>query len=131
MEMRRKLVMRIRMLGARERAVRRRRIWTEKATSLPELGFLTRRSTRGTRGTVVGKPAVALTLEPEEVGFGLNVGMGVKVCIAVAGDVAEFDDCDGVCCAFAAVGATRVIAIAMAVSLMIFPRDLIASSEFP
>jgi len=53
------------MLGAREMTVRRRRSWTEKATSLPEVGFFTRRSTRGIKGTVVGRLEVELTLEPE------------------------------------------------------------------
>jgi hypothetical protein len=80
---------------------------------------------------------VALTLEPEEEDLGFSGGIGVKVCIAEFGDVAElgdfteFDDWDGVCCALTATGAARVIAMAMAVSPMIFPRDLMASSEFP
>ncbi|MGA2545756.1 MAG: hypothetical protein ABSF43_04370 [Rectinemataceae bacterium] len=83
---------------------------------------------------------MALTLEPEEEDLGFSGGIGVKVCIADAadagdvaefGDFTEFDDWDGVCCAFTAAGTARVIAMAMAVSLMIFPRDLMASSEFP
>jgi hypothetical protein len=50
MEIRRKLVMRMMMLGARERAVRRRRSWREKATSWPDSGFLMVRSMKGIPG---------------------------------------------------------------------------------
>jgi hypothetical protein len=50
MEILRKLVIRMMMLGARERTVKRRRSWREKATSCPLWGFLTERSIKGTTG---------------------------------------------------------------------------------
>jgi hypothetical protein len=50
MEILRKLVMRRMMLGARERTVRRRSNWREKATSRPLSGFLIERSIKGTTG---------------------------------------------------------------------------------
>jgi hypothetical protein len=46
--------------------VRRRSSCTEKATSLPVVGFFILKSTMGTRGTLVGSPDVERTLEPEE-----------------------------------------------------------------
>jgi hypothetical protein len=54
MEILRKLVIRMMMLGARERTVRRRRSWREKATSCPPSGFLTVRSIKGTTGAPGG-----------------------------------------------------------------------------
>jgi len=53
------------------------------------LGFLTRKSTSGTRGTVVGRPEVGRTLDPEELGLALDEGAegdGAKA------DIAEFGD---------------------------------------
>jgi hypothetical protein len=58
MDMRRKLVIRMIMLGARDRTVRRRRSWREKATSLPDSGFLTVRSIKGITGSAGGEGMV-------------------------------------------------------------------------
>ena len=61
----RKLVIRIRMLGARESRVSRSRSCREKATSWPLWGFLILRSIKGT-GVVegVGIAAVPSVLKP-------------------------------------------------------------------
>jgi hypothetical protein len=42
------------MLGARDRTVRRRRSWREKATSCPDSGFRIVRSTKGITGSACG-----------------------------------------------------------------------------
>jgi hypothetical protein len=79
--------MRRRMLGANEMTVRRRRSWTEKATSLPVVGFFTLRSIMGTKGTVVGSPEVERTLEPSCPDWrDAEEGVGVIVLIAELGD---------------------------------------------
>jgi len=54
MEMRRKLVIKINKLGARERTVNNSRIWREKATSLPVVGLRTETLTKGTTGFAGG-----------------------------------------------------------------------------
>jgi hypothetical protein len=55
----RKLVIKIKILGARESSVKRRRSWREKATSLPLSGFLIVRSINGT-GVVAGGAGTAM-----------------------------------------------------------------------
>jgi hypothetical protein len=50
METRRKLVVKMMMLGARDRTVIRRSSCRENATSLPDSGFLTLRSMKGITG---------------------------------------------------------------------------------
>jgi hypothetical protein len=55
MEILRKLVIRIIILGARERTVINRRSWREKATSCPDSGFLMVRSTKGITGSAGGE----------------------------------------------------------------------------
>jgi hypothetical protein len=54
MEILKKLVMRMIILGARDRTVRRRRSWREKATSCPDSGFLMVKSTKGITGSAGG-----------------------------------------------------------------------------
>jgi hypothetical protein len=54
MDIRKKLVIRIIILGARERTVMRRRSWREKATSSPESGFRMVRSIKGITGSAGG-----------------------------------------------------------------------------
>jgi hypothetical protein len=54
MEILRKLVISMMMLGARERMVINRRSWREKATSCPDAGFLMVRSTKGITGSAGG-----------------------------------------------------------------------------
>jgi hypothetical protein len=49
-EILKKLVVRITMLGARERTVKSKRSWRENATSCPLWGFRTERSIKGTTG---------------------------------------------------------------------------------
>jgi hypothetical protein len=86
--------MRRRMLGARDMTVRSSRSCTEKATSLPFVGFFTLRSTRGTSGTVVGRDEVERTAEPFEAeDLELAEGeAGVTVRMAELGDfTAEAD----------------------------------------
>ena len=88
MEMRRKLVMRMRMLGARERAVRRRRSWTEKATSCPVARVPHPEVDEGHEGHGRGQARTsAARWTRRSSTCALEAGAdGRKVCIADAGD---------------------------------------------
>jgi hypothetical protein len=59
MEILRKLVMRMIMLGARDRMVTRSRSWREKATSCPDSGFRMVRSIKGITGSA-GASGIAM-----------------------------------------------------------------------
>jgi hypothetical protein len=67
MEILRKLVTRIMMLGARERTVKRSSSWREKATSWPFWGFRTERSIKGITGAGGG---VGISMVPWVEKFG-------------------------------------------------------------
>jgi len=127
-DIRRKLVTRMRMLGARESAVSRRRSWTEKATSFPVLGLRTRRSTRGTRGTLVGRPEVARTEEPAELDLAPALpdegGGGVNVWIADEAEVGAFVGAAGAVCVWAPAAPDSASARAKAVKRAFEPLDL-------
>ncbi len=126
MDIRRKLVTNMRMLGASESAVSSRRSWTEKATSWPEFGFLTLRSTNGTKGTVVGNPDVARTPEPEAPGLAADRGGGVNVRIAGAAEVGAGAGFAGVVWAAATLASAEAIPMARAAIKATLPRGLMA-----
>lgn len=76
------------MLGANDITVSRSKSCTEKATSLPVVGFFIRKSTIGTRGTLVGRPEVERTLEPADDERELEEGtVGVTVLMAELADL--------------------------------------------
>jgi hypothetical protein len=80
MEIRRKLVMRMMILGARDKTVTRRRSWSEKATSCPDSGLRMVKSIKGITGSA-GGVGIAMVPSVERSGKGRvceKPGAGVR-----------------------------------------------------